>query len=207
MLIAPSVIVQADHLLRIVERQPSCLLRVGIDGVILAANDAALALLDAREPAQVLGSNLMAWIVPGHQDNWRDLAQSASLGASQSAECDLAVGSGARRSVVLHGVPLLDHPDGIPSLILGVRDTTVLRHLEAALQESESARQELEMKFEHAKARLPQLEQLLKQGRTHLQNMRTQLDAATEQMTSLLTERDRLASQLRKLHSMARELS
>jgi len=213
---APTV--DAEHLRRIVEKQPACLMRVGTDGLILAANDAALGLLGAQQPADVLGGLLTKWIVPAHHGAWREFSRTVSAGISQSVECDLTDVSGTPRSVVFHGVPLVDHADGIASLILGARDVSALRRLEIALQDSDAIRQklageptphpienvsgklkELEAKLEEAEAdrdrleralsRLPQLEQLLKQGRTHLQDLRTRLDEAT-------AERNRLAAQL-----------
>lgn len=219
--LAPTL--DAEHLRRIVEKQPGCLMRVGTDGLILAANDAALGLLGAQQPAQVLGSLLTTWIDQAHQEAWREFSQSVAVGSPQSVECDLTDVSGAQRSVVFHGVPLVDHADGIPSLILGARDASAVRRLEAALHESEAARQrqaterneapmedvsgrlqELEAKLEVAEAgrakleqalaRLPQLEQLLKQGRTHLQDLRTRLEGATR-------ERDQLAARLGEGHN------
>ena len=213
---APTV--DAEHLRRIVEKQPACLMRVGTDGLILAANDAALGLFGAQQPADVLGGLLTTWIMPAHHGAWREFSRTVSAGISQSVECDLTDLSGTERSVVFHGVPLVDHADGIPSLILGARDASALRRLEIALQESDAIRQklaaeptphtmknvsvelkELEAKLEESEtdrdrqeralSRLPQLEQLLKQGRTHLQDLRTRLDEAT-------AERNRLAAQL-----------
>jgi len=211
-------VADADHLRRVVEKQPACLMRVGADGLILAANDAALGLLGTQLPSEVLGGTLTTWIVPAHRDAWTSFAKAVVTGASQSVECDLTDVSGLQRSVVFHGVPLVDHADGVPSLILGVRDATGLRRLEAALQESEAARQklgtaqgqppadhtsgqlqDLEMKLQEAHAdrdrlekalsKLPQLEQLLKAGRTHLQDLRSRLDDATK-------EKDQLAARL-----------
>jgi chromosome segregation ATPase len=210
--------VSVDHLRRILDKQPACLMRIGIDGLILAANDAAIELLGAKQPAQVLGGSLMSWIVSAHQDAWRDFARSVGGGASQSLECDLNSVSGNPRSVVFHGIPLVDHADGIPSLIVGARDASAVRRLEAALHESETLRQALvaeqrgrpvenvstELKdlearleaseadrgrLEQALSRLPQLEQLLKQGRLHLQDLRAKLDEAN-------SERDRLSARL-----------
>jgi hypothetical protein len=40
----PHPVAEALHLRRVIEQQPSCLLRVGIDGAVLAANEAALSL-------------------------------------------------------------------------------------------------------------------------------------------------------------------
>ena len=41
--------VAIEHLRRIIEKQPGCLLRADLNGRLLAANDAALGLLGARE--------------------------------------------------------------------------------------------------------------------------------------------------------------
>jgi PAS domain S-box-containing protein len=198
----------AEHLRRVVEKQPACLFRVGVDGLILAANDAGLGLLGANQPAQVLGGLLTTWIMPAHHAAWRDFARAVTSGTSQSMECELTDVSGTQRNVDFHGVPLVDHADGIPSLILGARDTTAQRSLEAALfdaeqrQPTDASSEQLHMleskikeveadrqRIEQSLAKLPQLEMLLKQGRTHLQDLRTRLVEATQ-------ERDRLAAQL-----------
>jgi chromosome segregation ATPase len=170
---------------------------------------------------------LQSWIVPAHHDAWRDFAAGVTAGASLSVECDLTDSSGVQRSVAFHGVPLLDHADGLASVILGARDVTTLRHLEAALHESEAIRQKLaedqtmhhladsdQMKMlearlnqveadrdqlERALTRLPQLEELLKQGRAHLQELRNRLAEATQ-------ERERLAAQLTERESANEQL-
>src|SRR5262245_60745267 len=76
----------ANHLRRIVEKQPACLFRVGVDGVILAANDAGLGLLGAQQPAQVLGGSLTTWIMPAHHKAWSEFAHAVAAGISQSME-------------------------------------------------------------------------------------------------------------------------
>jgi chromosome segregation ATPase len=218
----------AEHLRRVLDKQPACLMRVGTDGLILAANDAALGLFAAEGPAAVLGGFLTKWIVPGHHAAWREFSRTVSAGISQSVECDLTDATGTLRSVVFHGVPLVDHADGIPSLIIGARDGSALRRLEIALQESEAIRQklaaepaprvienvsvelkELQAKLEEAEAdrdrleraldRLPQLEQLLKQGKTHLHDLHTRLEEAT-------SERNRLEAQLNERESANEQL-
>jgi exonuclease VII small subunit len=184
------------------------LFRVGVDGLILAANDAGLGLLGAQQPAEVLGGFLTTWILPAHHGAWRDFAQTVANGTSQSMECELTDVTGALRNIDFHGVPLVDHADGIPSLILGARDTTAQRSLEAALLDAEQRQpmgasseqllmleskiKEVEtdrQRLEQSLSKLPQLELLLKQGRTHLQDLRAKLEEATK-------ERDRLAAQL-----------
>lgn len=184
----------------------------------MAANDAALGLLGAQQRSQVLGCILTTFIVEGQRDSWTEFARSVAEGTAQSFECILTDVTGLQRSIVFHGVPLVDHPDGVPSLILGARDASAQRRLEAALHESEASReklaaersqsqmndvsgslQELEarlqkseaerIRLERALPQLPQLEQLLKQGRTHMQALRVKLEQTSK-------ERDQLAARV-----------
>ena len=190
---------EAVHLRRLIETQPFCLMRVGMDGVLLAANDAALGLLGARELDQVLGSAVTVWMDADHQDRWREFAATLASGTSGSLECELTGLSSNHRTVVFYGVPLLDHADGTRSMILGVRDISESRRIEAALQARESDRpqatpQHVEQ-IESQRVALEQLRRLLRDGRTHLQNLRTQLQH-TE------SERDRLATCLEETASV-----
>ena len=105
---------EADHLRWIVEKQPACLMRVATDGPVLAANDAALALLGADKPSQVLGKALTGFLVPLSQEPWQGFMDKLTAGASHSLECDLLDVSGMVRSVILHGVPLAEHADASP---------------------------------------------------------------------------------------------
>jgi PAS domain S-box-containing protein len=132
----------AAHLRRLIERQPSCLLRVGLDGLLLAVNDAALQLLGAKELAQVLGTSLTALILGPDHEQWEALAARVREGSPASTECELTDLAGTRRTVLLHAVPLLDHPDGVPSMILAARDSSAPRRIESALR-SREVRQEL----------------------------------------------------------------
>ena len=128
---------EAVHLRRLIEKQPACVLRVGIDGLVLAANDAAVSLLGAEGLTQVLGTKLTERIIRRHHEQWEEFAARIREGTSSSIECDLTDLSGGRRTILLQGVPLLDHADGIPSMILAARDTSTYRRLETALRERE----------------------------------------------------------------------
>ena len=125
---------EAIHLRRLLDTLPSCLMRVGADGFVLAANDAALGLLGDRDLGHVLGSMVTVWIVTEHHDRWREFAATVASGTRCSLECDLIDLSGNHRTVLFHGVPLIDHPDGVPSIMLGARDISASRRLEVALQ-------------------------------------------------------------------------
>jgi chromosome segregation ATPase len=204
---------EADHLKWIVEKQPSCLMRVGGDSVVLAANDAALALFGADKISQVLGTSFAGFVAASHRETWLGFVGKVTGGASQSLECVVNDVSGTERSVILHGVPLLDHADGILSVLLSIRDNNAIRRMEAALHETEQMRQQAVMskpedahrieqlqatvtelqsqreQLERTLGELPRLQQLLKQGRSYLQDMQVRLTAATQ-------ERDALAQQL-----------
>ena len=130
-------ITEALHLRRLIEQQPACLLRVGVDGLLLAVNEAALRLLGGEALTQVLGTNVSKLIVPRQHEEWREFSARLGDGASASIECDLTDLSGTRRTILLQGVPLLDHSDGVPSMILTARDISVPLRLEAALRERE----------------------------------------------------------------------
>lgn len=118
-------------------------MRVGLDGLVLAANDAAQQLLGGREPKQVLNHPFTDSIVPEHHARWYEFAARIRDSGSGSAECDLVVLEGARCPVLLQGVLLADHRDGIESVLLVARDVSATRRLEEALQEHASARQTL----------------------------------------------------------------
>lgn len=188
-------------------------MRVGGDGVVLAANDAALALFGADKASQVLGTSLTGFVAASHRDIWLGFVAKVTGGSAHSLECALNDISGTERNVILHGVPLLDHADGVRSVLLSIRDNGAIRRMEAALHESEQLRQHSAMpnpddarrieelqatiaqlqtqreQLERTVAELPRLQQLLKQGRGYLQDMQTRLAAAMQ-------ERDALAQQL-----------
>jgi PAS domain S-box-containing protein len=134
-------VTEALHLRRLIEQQPACLLRAGIDGLLLAVNEAGLRLLGGESLTQVLGTNLTTLIMPRQHDEWNDFAARVRDGASGSIECDLTDLAGMRRTILLQGVPLLDHADGVPSMILTARDISAPRRLEAALREREITRE------------------------------------------------------------------
>ena len=146
---------EAAHLRQLLERQPACLIRVAADGVLLAVNDAALNLLGADELKQVLGARLTDRIAPEHHDAWDDFAARVWKEQSGSIECDMIDPAGSRRTVQFKGIALADHPDGLQSLLVAVRDTSVTQRLAQALEEHEAMRrvaEALDVKLKQARA-------------------------------------------------------
>jgi PAS domain-containing protein len=134
---------EVQRLRAILERQPSCLLRVGIDGTLCAVSDAALGLLGARELSAVLNTNLRDRIVTDAEHLWSEFVLRVSQSGSGSMECEMTDLAGASRSVIIHGVAAPSHPDNIKSLLLTVRDVSTRRQLEASLAEVTAERESL----------------------------------------------------------------
>lgn len=83
----------AVHLLRLIESQPSCVMRVGVDGTLLAVNDAALKLLGAPGLETVLGTSLSDRLASRSGPVWQEFVSRLQGGASSSVECALTQGS------------------------------------------------------------------------------------------------------------------
>lgn len=213
--------VETLHLRQLIERQPACVLRVGIDGLLLAVNEAALRLLGAEELSRVLGTKLTKLIIPEHHEQWDDVVTRVRDGGSGSVECDLTDLAGMRRTVLLQAVPLLDHADGIPSMILAARDTSTPRRLEKALREREVSRELDDLQTQLAQRVAEGQRDATALGPREVQNQRTAAEHATElaqlrqtligehQLDLLLAEQEgrrRLDNQRSELEQTRREL-
>ena len=135
--IKPSAPSETDHLRTLLEKQPSCLMRVGVDGVMLAVNDAALGLLDAPDLASLLGRPIAERISPEHVAQWPEFAARVWANGAGSFECSLIDRAGVERATLMQAVALRDHHDGIDSLLVSARDVSAPRELERTLHESE----------------------------------------------------------------------
>ena len=156
--------VEVAHLRRLLDVQPGCLMRLGADGTVLAANDAALALVGVTSRAQVLGRDSAAWILPDQRDQWRAFTTGVAQGDPASIECDITSPSGDPHPTLFHGVPIPDHPDGVASLAVLARAVSGQRQLEAAidaleeqLRERDTARREVGARLAEAEAGRRQL--------------------------------------------------
>ncbi|MBM3818387.1 MAG: hypothetical protein FJW14_05130 [Acidimicrobiia bacterium] len=131
---------EVERLRTLLERQPSCLMRVGVDGTILAASDAAVSLLGARGLVFVLDTSLVERLADNGPQVWADLVGRVRQSGSASAECEMNDLTGLRRDVVLQGVSHPPHPDGIESMVVVVRDVSMARRLEESLREQQELR-------------------------------------------------------------------
>ena len=185
---------QATYFRRLIEKQPAVLMRVALDGAVLAANDAALGLLGAEDLNQLAGLMLPACVAPEHRDRWNEFTAAIANGTSKSFECLFTNLVGTCRQIVFHGVPLLDHHDGVPSVILSAHDMSALRRSEEVIENRTSFVRGFVTQPEPAEpGRLEQLEQLLRDGRHHLLQLRTKLEqehAEAQSLALALADRD-----------------
>jgi PAS domain S-box-containing protein len=197
--------VEAAHLRRLIEGQPTCLMRLDDEGRLLAANGAALGLLGATLLEEALGRSLRDQIAPEHQGRWRDFADRVSSGVPSSVECDLTDFSGADRVVLLQGVPLLDHPDGVPSMLVTARDIFASRNLEQVLVE-----REVEIEIDAAieeQQRVERMQQDAQAGRIEQERLGRLLAEHEVQRTALIerhaAEQANLRQSLAEEHQLA----
>jgi PAS fold len=114
---APAPISEAAHLRRILELQPCALMRIGVDGTVLAANDAALRLLGVAERRLLLGTSLPDRLAADDREPWGALVARVAAGESASLACAIAEAGAEPRGLTLQAVPF-DHEDGVPSMLL-----------------------------------------------------------------------------------------
>jgi hypothetical protein len=186
---------EVDRLRMLLELQPSCLMRVATDGTLLAVSDAAVTLLGAHDLAQLLDTSLIDRIRgDSAAEAWADFTTRVLGSGSASAECDIDDVAGTRRSVLLLGVALPDHPDGLTSLLVTVRDVSTARGLEASLHEQEDLRRAVQVALAAATAQLEQFRPQLQQITTERQQLRAALD-------TILRQRQQIASSVEQLRT------
>lgn len=190
---------EVERLRTLLDKQPSCLIRVGTDGTLLAVSDAGLGVLGAQQLTQVLGTNLVDRLQGASASLWADFAHRVSTGGSGSVECELLDLSGVSRAVVLLGLALANHPDGLGSLLVTVRDVSAARRLETSLQEEEGRRRSIQTALDDATVTLQELRARLDEAEVEKRQLHMMLEAAAGQRqqfassvaTSLREEQER----------------
>ena len=158
-------------------------MRVGVDGELLAANQAALSLLGTQELADVVGHSLTQRLAPNHGTEWQNFAERVWHGAPGSFECDVTTVTGDSKSVLFQAVPLPGHPDQIRSLLLAARDVSANRRLETALEQRDAI------------AAVPDLRGELDQARADFEAMRVERARAETALAEHEASQQRLAAE------------
>src|SRR6266852_5999162 len=113
----PSPSADAVHLCRLLERLPVCLIRVRLDGVLLACNDAGLGLFGVRKLAAILNTNFSDRLVTTELTKWQEFTTRVWAKGAASLETHLLVDEDIR-PVLVQGIALKDDPEGVDSLLL-----------------------------------------------------------------------------------------
>ncbi len=142
----------------LLDRQPCCVMRVGLEGTMLAVSEAAVSLLGARTLSDVLEKSLLPCLQGDAERLWNDFVARVLYGGSASVECELDDLTGTRRAVILQGVSLPTHADGIESVLLAFREVSTARRLEASLEEQESLRRAAQDDLRQAQEEIQQLQ-------------------------------------------------
>jgi len=186
---------EIERLRALLEKQPSCLMRIGYGGTLLAVNEVALTLLGARTLADVLGTSFTDRI-QGDGTVWADFVRRVSQGGSASTECDMNDLAGLGRAVMMQGIALTGHPDGNESLLVSVRDVTTARRLQASLQEQDDLRRTAQASLDEASASLRDLRARLTQATAEQDRLREALEGTLAEREQLTAAIDQLKSAL-----------
>lgn len=183
---------EVERLCALLDRQPSCLMRIAMDGTLLAVNDAALSLIGARSLAQALGTSFMALMRHGAAGVWEDFTDRVLRSGSASVEFEIRDLAGGERTVLLQAVVLPAHPDGIESMLVTARDVSTARRLESSLQEQAEQKanaasatrvRELEARIEQLSEERDRIQSLLDAARAEQE----EIEAAFRDLKSALT--------------------
>ena len=169
----------AERLRTVVESAPVCLARVSRDGTILAMNAAAMKMVDAEAPDDILGKSLLSFVDAGGADNVRRFLDAVSAGQAGSLEFETTAIAGTARVVDTRAVPLSPDPEGRASALLVLRDATERKRLEESM-------------LEHAAATAAPAPGAAKVDAEERDHLRQQLDAALDECRRIETEREAL---------------
>jgi PAS domain S-box-containing protein len=125
-----------QHLRAVLERVPIALVRVDVNGTLLAVNEAALGLLGAQALHEVLGTSLHSFLPDESRAACKTLLENVSQGQGGSLEVDLTELTGVTHALELRAVAYPGASDAIPSALMTARDVTRSRNLARSLEEA-----------------------------------------------------------------------
>lgn len=113
-----------NHLRLIIESEPECVKLQTLDGRLLEMNPAGLALVDAEQPEEVVGSSVYRFIAPAFRPAYEALTKRVFQGESGVMEFQIISLKGHRRWLETHAVPLRDAKGETVALLGITRDIT-----------------------------------------------------------------------------------
>ncbi len=157
-----------EKLRAIFENCPECIKITSSDGIVLEMNPAGLAMIDAADPAEVVGRKLSDLIHPEDREACRQLHARVLAGDSGQLIYRMVGSNGQERWTEASATPLR-HSDGrIESVLSVTRDITERRRVEQELQKT---RQDYELILANVREGIHGLDQ---DGRIVFQNAAAQ---------------------------------
>jgi PAS domain S-box-containing protein len=128
--------VKERRLRTIIDAEPECVKVLDARGRLLEINTAGLAMLEADDPAQVLGKPMLPFVAAEHQRAFRRAAARAFRGQTGRVEFRMTGLKGARRWMESHLAPLRDEEHRVVGVLGIARDCTERRRAEEELRHS-----------------------------------------------------------------------
>src|SRR5690348_3908487 len=195
---APNPGSDTSALRRLFERQPACLVRVRLDGVLIACNRASLGFLGGDARRRVVRTNLIDRIPPPQRAQWQDFMRRCWEEGAARLACDLVTRDNEARPALVHGIALKNHPDGVESLLL---------HLGVAAQSADAGPREA--RLAELERKLAETQQtLLRRQREYGRDvamLKSALAAAVAAKTSALAEKRELEAVTLRLEAATAE--
>jgi len=131
-----------DELTEATKRSPVGLLRLSPTWEVLEANQAMLQMLEAANVEELQGVGGDAFIAPEFRAEVWQQRSKRQRGEASTYECVLLGRHGARRQVIVSGMPIM-HDGALAGTILTCVDVSLLRRAEETLQQQQQERAHL----------------------------------------------------------------
>ncbi len=122
------------RLLAIIDTEPECVKLVAPNGKLLEMNTVGLNMLEASSVEEINQIGLMSFILPSHQDEFRQFHESVIRGESGMLQFEVAGLKGTKRWLESHAKPLILENDSVPVLLAVTRDVTMRVQMEQELK-------------------------------------------------------------------------
>jgi PAS domain S-box-containing protein len=122
----------------IIDNQPECLKLLDAEGRLLEMNPAGLRMIEADDPAALVGRDVSELVVPENRDAFRALTARACRGEQGSLQFEMVGLKGRRRTLETHAVPFRDEARGETLALCMTRDITAQMAAQRAQRESET---------------------------------------------------------------------